>query len=454
MDYKKIIEAAVIEADKTCPCSDHEAALKKIRERAEKMKKDENIEVKKLVEIEVPEVDVKQHRRRAGFAVGTAAAVAAAAGLGFFTGTRVPAGVSASPLAGSSFSPDGSGYVAEVLENSAVPLSELVGKTVTFSDFEIEITAADYDGHYLRVDFETEWEEGTEPYKGTDLKARSVVLEPLITAGADLINYRDTISESRYIGVSGSGRHRYSYIYQMHSYHGTYKDLYIAYYRADGIDDLGYPVLAKEQVKGLTVRAEAPATEEEDRQIINPLYGKDTDLGGRELRMLWVTPLVAEIEFAYTNDDAGQQALENEPEVYAVTKDGKVPMSLGYGRYTGGAGDEVYMRYKAVPEDSGADLTECVGIEINGRLFGYGEEDIFKPTTEVVTTVTTTATATVSNIPQTESGAAEDEELAKIISFFEERGVEREEIDRFIERIREVSPETRETAAETTSPAE
>ncbi len=151
MNFKEIFEQAF---SGVTPLSGDHSIMRKFRERAYKMEKEKKKsggiireEQKQLVEITVPKTPERTRGRKAPFIIGAAAAVAAASGLGFWAGTG------ARPQTHSPAAASGTYIYEPEADTEKVDISELAGKTFGFSDLTVNITAAAYDGQYIRIDY-------------------------------------------------------------------------------------------------------------------------------------------------------------------------------------------------------------------------------------------------------------------------------------------------------------
>lgn len=160
MDTKTVFKKAFSGIRSAYSCPDHEASLKNVLERAEKMENNKNGSVR-VSDIQYTEKTAKK-RGIAPVIAGIAGAAAVIAAGIFGIGYLNSRGVEWTPLKeGASNNTGGSQpgvytSVSSVQGAEKIDISELKGKIFKFSDRTISIDNASYDGSYVRVDFTQE----------------------------------------------------------------------------------------------------------------------------------------------------------------------------------------------------------------------------------------------------------------------------------------------------------
>ena len=356
MDYKDLYKKAFSSVREAYPCSDHETALKNVIERAKKMEKR------------------KETRHRIiGVAGGIAGAAAVLAGAVFgLKWLNDNGGLKGPDVQGGAASGGNSAYTADIPQTAEkIDISELAGRTFTFSDMTATVDYAGYDGQFIRYDVTETWSGETEAGNS------AFVLEP-----ASYYGFKDKSPASGLTGFPiekvGDKTRKAVYIEEYSMATGNSLDFYPASYSNER---------NIERITDLIITAH----KERDTVIWQAIPDDSDELGdGIELQYLWVSPQVLELKVGYEDYDL----VVKDPVVFAISADGTAVKLRG-----NSVGVEVRPDHSEIidsyyiSDDPQLDLSEMKAFEINDRMFEITEKAAeFTTATAITTAPLTTAT--------------------------------------------------------------
>ncbi|MBQ9385165.1 MAG: hypothetical protein IJT87_13120 [Ruminiclostridium sp.] len=333
------------------------------------MKNDNNVRQMKLTEITPVNTAPKKPHKALNAVLGIAGAAAVLTGAFFGLKFLNDHGGLKGPDAG------GSGnmpnckynyYAADISQNvEKIDISELAGRTFTFSDMTAAVEYAGYDGHYIRLDV-------TESWSG-EIGNSAFVLEPASYGGFLESSPTNGMYGFPSEDIDGNAR----------------KQIYIRQYpMAAGESFEFYPSSYSknrniERITDLIVTV----SKERDTVIMQPIPSEKDSIGdGVRLTYLNVTPQILNLTVGFED-----QFFIKDPVVSAISADGTLTALKGM-NYNGEFTPEglASFQYCYIPDDPQLDLSEMKAFEINGIIFEITAEPFVPMTTAIVTDVTMT----------------------------------------------------------------
>ena len=296
------------------PDSDEKFAAA-VREKAVKgvSRKEKNIEVKRLVEIEVPEINTRKYRLLRGISIAAAAVVIA--GAGFAAGHyfrkapeifRPAAGSSAGyHETGSENSKDEDRY-SSVSASDVISTDELPGTVLNFSDIGFRIENVAYDGTFLRLEYTPVYNDAEDPEALISFDIMPTMTN--VTKGEDVVSFT---------GIDEDGTPHIMRLTELGMAAGSTTEAEFIY-RCPATQSI-------ERINGLCLHLEAG-----EHEVWNfPFYNyapEEREITDESIWMLRVSPVGLELGVQYKLEDFRQ-----EPTIEAETADGEIiPLKCDY----------------------------------------------------------------------------------------------------------------------------
>ncbi len=371
MEIKEFFDSNFSNIDRKCSCPDHETAFNNVLERAEKMKKNNSIRKsgysEEYPEYTEPKKSYTVIKVIAGIAGGAAVLAGAVFGMKFLA---EHGGLKGPDVQGGAASGGNSAYTAEAAQTvERIDISELAGKTFTFSDMTATVDFAAYDGQFIRYDV-------TETWSG-ETGNSSFVLEPTRSDG-----FKDKSPTAGIVGVlreeTDDKTKKVTFVRQYAMVTGDSFDFYPCSYSNER---------NIERVTDLIVTVH----KERDSLISQDIPYENDELGdGTELVYLWLSPQVLNIRVGFEDYDFKT----DNPVVIAVSAEGTTAELEGTFVSSVVSPDKSeVVEYYYISADPQLDLSEMKAFEINGKMFEITEKPAeFTTATAITTAPLTTVT--------------------------------------------------------------
>ncbi|MBP3856381.1 MAG: hypothetical protein IK990_12310 [Ruminiclostridium sp.] len=314
----------------------------------------------------------------AGIAGGAAVLAGAVFGMKFLA---EHGGLKGPDVQGGAASGGNSAYTAEAAQTvERIDISELAGKTFTFSDMTATVDFAAYDGQFIRYDV-------TETWSG-ETGNSSFVLEPTRSDG-----FKDKSPTAGIVGVlreeTDDKTKKVTFVRQYAMVTGDSFDFYPCSYSNER---------NIERVTDLIVTVH----KERDSLISQDIPYENDELGdGTELVYLWLSPQVLNIRVGFEDYDFKT----DNPVVIAVSADGTTAELEGtlVSSVVSPDKSEV-VEYYYISADPQLDLSKMKAFEINGKMFEITEKPAeFTTATAITTAPLTTVTETNTAVPASDA---------------------------------------------------
>ena len=245
----------------------------------------------------------------------------------------------------------GSTYYADPVTSTGISLSELVGKTLKFSNETVNITGAAFDGEVMRLDYSVNYDEGSNPFGFT--------LEPM----------------SRIYGYSVENIKSYTPVYDTENRYVEAVQFIPLPIQAFKNYDLVPEMIPQEgnieRINELTVTVR----KEENTQVYQPLEDNQEIEPNVWCAGLSITPLTITMQAESEDPEATGWRSDKrvEPEIFAIANDGtRIALNMQTVSLNAQGNPDVEYEWEGVylfyPDDIGIDLTKMKAFEINGKI--------------------------------------------------------------------------------------